>query len=480
MLPLSRHTATRFVNNDVPSSEEALTSVEPWVVPETAGRSIRDHYDDDILQHHIIVNGYAYFTESSDVDIMVKAGVLLASEETSGLRLSGSYHDIYVAGTVAGDYHGITLGNFSSSSQTSTLGNRVVVAEGGTVLGNDTAIYAIGQVNVINSGEIVGMAHDHGVGITSQTWVDQAINIVNHGLIAGSHTAILIQGNLNVSSVVRNFGTLSAGELGSGFAYRSTACTDRLVNRGTIDGDVDLGSGDDFYHGRWGRVTEGVQIDGGQGNDIFVPGLDEEIIVGGNGVDTLDFGNAGGAVQVFLSDGRGTKTAEGDAYYGIEVVQGSRHYNDTLEADLGGTTLFGRGGNDTLLGERGNDRLIGGSGRDLLTGGVGHDAFEFRGVGEAEDRISDFSSATTGNNDRIQVSCSGFGAGLSLADNLADRLVFRSTDNFAQTAEHRFIYERDDSRLWFDADGNGAEAAILLADLQDGAQFRNSDLVLIL
>jgi Ca2+-binding RTX toxin-like protein len=92
--------------------------------------------------------------------------------------------------------------------------------------------------------------------------------------------------------------------------------------------------------------------------------------------------------------------------------------------------------------------------------------------------ITDFSSNAAGNNDRIQVRASTFGGGLTAG--ALDATQFRSrSDNVAQDANDRFIFRTTDRTLWFDADGTGAGAAVLLADLQANATMTALDIVLI-
>ena len=52
-------------------------------------------------------------------------------------------------------------------------------------------------------------------------------------------------------------------------------------------------------------------------------------------------------------------------------------------------------------------------------------------------------------------------------------------DNHAQDADDRFIFRTTDRTLWFDADGSGAGAAIMVADLQAGAVVTAADILLI-
>jgi Ca2+-binding RTX toxin-like protein len=92
-----------------------------------------------------------------------------------------------------------------------------------------------------------------------------------------------------------------------------------------------------------------------------------DLLIGGNGDDTLDGSRLGFMV--------------GD--------------DDTLQGGRGDDILNGRAGVDLLEGGRGNDTLLGGTGTDVMFGGRGADVFQldFPYVGDAEanrDRIRDF------------------------------------------------------------------------------------------
>ncbi len=150
---------------------------------------------------------------------------------------------------------------------------------------------------------------------------------------------------------------------------------------------------------------------------------------------------------------------------------------DQLDGGNGGDRLDGGNGNDIMIGGTGSDRLIGGSGTDTLTGGLGNDSFVFKALGEANDRITDFSSAVAGNNDRFELLGAAFG-GLA-AGNLAAGLFQSSNAAVAGTAAIRFLYETDTRILRYDADGNGVGAAVVIATLQAGAQVLLSDILIV-
>ena len=170
-----------------------------------------------------------------------------------------------------------------------------------------------------------------------------------------------------------------------------------------------------------------------------------------------------------------TGWAEGDSYTGFENVTGTA-FADRIGGNSGANVLKGAGGTDSLFGQAGTDSLEGGSGADTLAGGAGNDAFVFRRLVELGDRIIDFSSTAAGNDDRILIS-TGFGGGLTVGT-LGAALFTARADNLAQDANDRFVFRTTDRTLWFDADGTGAAAGLLVATLQAGATMTAADIVI--
>jgi Ca2+-binding RTX toxin-like protein len=218
------------------------------------------------------------------------------------------------------------------------------------------------------------------------------------------------------------------------------------------------------------------QVMGGAGADTFIPGSEGEEFSGGDGLDTLNFRFAG-AVAVALDGSRqNSGMAAGDSYSGIEVVIGSGRGADDILGATGAERLSGLDGADSLDGQAGNDTLIGGLGADVLTGGLGNDAFRFQRVAESGDSILDFHKVT-GDKDQIQIQALGFGGGLTTGL-LAVGAFQARADNVAQDGTDRFIFRTTDTTLWYDADGTGAAAAVMLADLQAGVSLVASDILI--
>ncbi|HWM45154.1 MAG TPA: M10 family metallopeptidase C-terminal domain-containing protein, partial [Burkholderiales bacterium] len=190
---------------------------------------------------------------------------------------------------------------------------------------------------------------------------------------------------------------------------------------------------------------------------------------GGDGFDTLDFsGLLQSAIVVNLTatraDGGGAGGAGIVGIFGVEAVI-TDAFNDQLIGDGSANFFDARGGNDTL---------DGGAGNDTLSGGSGADRFVFtQAAGAAHaDRITDFASGT----DKIDLRMSG--SALGAPGDLApgDARFWSSGTGTAHDADDRVIYNTSTGQLWYDADGNGAGAAQLIATLQGAPALTATDI----
>jgi len=131
------------------------------------------------------------------------------------------------------------------------------------------------------------------------------------------------------------------------------------------------------------RIAGGAGNDwivGGAGDDILVAGeLGVDVLLGGDGFDTISFaGITGGAyvdvaAGVYSAAGVWSVFQEAEAYVGgvgADTLLGSSRA-DLLTGGAGGDTLLGRDGADTLVGGAGDDWIDGGAGDDVLVGGTG-------------------------------------------------------------------------------------------------------------
>jgi Ca2+-binding RTX toxin-like protein len=132
--------------------------------------------------------------------------------------------------------------------------------------------------------------------------------------------------------------------------------------------------------------------------------------------------------------------------------------------------LAGLAAADVLDGGAGNDTLRGGAAIDALTGGTGVDRFCFDtrlGVDNV-DRITDFLAA----DDVIELDRTVF-AGIAVDGRLgaaAFHVGARAAD-----AVDRIVYDQATGRIFYDADGSGAAAAVLFARVEAGTVLTNAD-----
>ena len=137
-------------------------------------------------------------------------------------------------------------------------------------------------------------------------------------------------------------------------------------------------SGDDYIIGRAGADY----LFGGSGDDTLEGGVGADSLYGGDGKDLVSYSTSTLSVTVDLGYVElNAFGASGDAFEGIEDLQGSQ-FDDDLRGDAndnhiwgveGNDVLHGRGGADTLRGENGDDILLGGGSADAMFGGSGVD-----------------------------------------------------------------------------------------------------------
>ena len=253
----------------------------------------------------------------------------------------------------------------------------------------------------------------------------------------------------------------------------------KVTLQGALGNDTIIGGGkNDFLVGNDGNDN----LKGNNGNDELLGGAGNDTITGGNGNDTM-FGGSGSDrlfesinSNFLLTDtqliARGADTIDG--FETANLVGGEN--NNTIDASAVTTmnlTLNGNGGNDTIVGGANQDFITGGTGSDVLIGGGGSDRFIFRNLSELGDTIGDFAPGA----DRINISASGFGGGLSFNQLLSESQFTIGTS--ATDSEDRFIYNDANGTLFFDADGNGSGSQVTVANLSNSPTINNKDIFII-
>lgn len=235
---------------------------------------------------------------------------------------------------------------------------------------------------------------------------------------------------------------------------------DVLVATGKQDIFNTLG-GNDLVKSTYKNLKQRDQIDGGVG-------IDRLAIKGGSKSDVLRLQIASSTSPRNLISGKGLK---GDAISNFEEIdlkgfagRGIVRGSEATDVIIGGKNQ------DKLTGLGGADQLAGGLGADKLNGGTGQDSFVFTSVKEKGDVIQGFSSV----DDSIVVTQKGFSRNLSIGQ-LADTQFV--TGSQAQDKTDRFVYNRQNGMLYFDADGLGGKAQVALATLSGRPGITASDIV---
>ncbi len=190
--------------------------------------------------------------------------------------------------------------------------------------------------------------------------------------------------------------------------------------------------------------------------------------------------------DTYIVDNAGDVTSEVSALGGTDTVISSvaRNLTAHLEnltlsgsADITGAgnalnnVITGNSGVNTLYGLDSGDTLDGGLGADTLRGGAGADDYVFSTAlgGGNVDAIVGFNVA----DDTILLNNAVF-TGLSAGTLAAGSFVIGAA---AADADDHIIYNSATGQLFFDADGNGAAAAVLFATLTAGLALTNNDFI---
>ena len=200
--------------------------------------------------------------------------------------------------------------------------------------------------------------------------------------------------------------------------FRRNNLSQFTLNIGTTENlDVNGQGGGDVIIGAVGLVgLIGLDLDGGEGNDLLIGGDGADVLRGGAGNDTLLGGRGNdvmlgqdGSDLLIWNNGDGSDFMEGGEGLDFVQVNGDNSAGDSFRVDPNGErvrfrrtnlNLFtldigttenldvnGQGGSDVIIGStglngligldldggEGNDLLIGGDGVDVLRGGAGND-----------------------------------------------------------------------------------------------------------
>jgi serralysin len=243
------------------------------------------------------------------------------------------------------------------------------------------------------------------------------------------------------------------------------------------------GDGNDFLSSGAGNDT----LIGGDGNDFLTITTGELLVIGGSGTDTLHYGDTFSHTTLVVDLEAGTLS--GTDLFGQPVSASLHGIENYFHGALGAVHVTGSSRNNDLMGHEGNDTLNGGLGNDNLSSEGGSDRFFFDAVGEANaDRIADFSRYEPVGIDKIVLDSSvmtGLGAAGQLADD-DERWYSAAGATGGAEEDDRIVYDSEAGKLYYDADGSGAGAAQLIANVfvwldentQRGGALVGSDIII--
>lgn len=213
--------------------------------------------------------------------------------------------------------------------------------------------------------------------------------------------------------------------------------------------------------GVWGTSANDTLVGNGADN-TFSGGAGVDVIRGAGGWDVADFYNNAALAGAVVNLSRANGQVRNDGFGNVETITGIEELWGTFRADTftgnsANNSFYGDAGGDTISGGGGNDTLNGASGQDRLTGGAGSDVFvfdSFNGDNPFGDTITDFTSGT----DRL-------GFVTEVFDGMSTVLQFRNGASAGAGGGSWFFFDTATDQLFWDRDGRGGDAAIVVATL---------------
>jgi Ca2+-binding RTX toxin-like protein len=425
-----------------PSPTPPPQLIWPLVINGTAGNDVIKVYQSGlsiVVTNNGITNSYPSY-QTSTVSIYGNDGADL-------IDCSGLGRKVYVEGgdkadTIVGSSYDDTIyGNAPFYGQYTWADYAADSIDGGN--GNDLLFASHAAYRPTTNGgpgndTINGSVNDDV--ITGGSGNDQIFAMGGNNVIDAGADSDLVDAGTGSDSVYGGVGndTISTG-IGNDTIWGGAAFDQRYVADGAdqifagegnnkVYGDsgddiITTGSGNDSVWGGYGNdqivtgggydslfgeagddsLDGGAQndyTDGGVGNDAINPGpgpvgndSDTDIMVGGDGIDTVSYAGRFSALEIHLNgtwtsgaityDGYGTKQYPEHEFIGsdVENAVGSNFndlitgnaLNNSLSGDYSSDTIYGGAGDDTIDGGYGDDFLYGEDGSDLVTGDDGID-----------------------------------------------------------------------------------------------------------
>lgn len=377
------------------------------------------------------INAAAFF---SDLEISLESGATSTMADQIFITIAND--GTLIENVTTGDGNDRIIGNAADNFIYGGRGNDVM--EGGN--GTDTAIFR-GQFSEYTVQLINGLTQVNGLdgddllsGFELLQFDDITINDPSGGLPPPDITAPILQ----LSNPIDN-------------AINISVNTDILL---TFNENIVLGSGN-------------IKLINTSGDITFIQANDtSQVSVNGNVVTInpsshLDYGSS-----YYLN-------VEENAIFDLSgndfVISDSTTLNfntqnsiNTIYGSSSANTINGTDSNDLILGLGGNDTLNGRLGNDILDGGSGRDNFVFN-TGLSTENIDILSNFNT-RDDTIRLENAIF-TSLNRTGTLSAANFVANGGGVAQDANDYILYDTSSGALYYDSDGNGAELAMMFAQI---------------
>lgn len=240
--------------------------------------------------------------------------------------------------------------------------------------GNDTILTFDGLVNTADCGAGTDtVTPDANDPLVACETVVQTANVTVSGGVMTYNSSNNITNNVTVSTSGSNFRITDTGSgvsltVGSGCTRVSATVAD-CPQSGVSRIVVNAGNNNDTINMNV-TTSQPSTIDGGDGDDTLSGSTAAQILIGGAGTDTANYGSRTSATNISLDDvaNDGQSGELDNVRSDVEnVTTGSGA--DTIAGSPSTNSLNGGSGNDTIDGGTGNvaDTMVGGSGTDTLT-----------------------------------------------------------------------------------------------------------------
>lgn len=260
--------------------------------------------------------------------VYVGSNVSIASINQQAIYGTGSYHEAYIDGSVAGPY-GVYLGD----DLTVDHNQLVTISDIGRVFSTSYGVVLLGyDSDVINEGRITSKyigIYFGGASTTTQSTIE------NSGKISSTTYGIYSAGT--EANLLHNTGTISGGTYSF---VEANVSNNTIDNDGKMIGNISLGAGNDYYDGRNGSIVGEVlggagadKLYGGAENNVLRGGTENDRIFGVGGADKL-YGDAGADTFIYQNIKESTASSAGrDTIYDFSHAELDKIDLHTIDAN---------------------------------------------------------------------------------------------------------------------------------------------------